>query len=240
MRTAVFTMNFKMKTRFLAWGAALLCCLSCIDTNTTLGGNFVPAEETYTFQIKQEAYVAPAELDYNSASNLWKAADEDGTFSYFVYYAPGWSPLAGCNNARATSFDFISHSGSTFTLNLATATVDRWNTQIFFNPEGHPIAVSQSKKYNFQFTIKSNNAFTAFFKLEILDPNHNPDGNPKHEGAALWEKGDLALPADTEVVVSKSGIQGMTADNINMVFDFGSNPANTVITIKDIILVEAE
>ena len=42
-------MNFKMKTRFLAWGAALLCCISCIETNTTLGGNFVPAEETYSF-----------------------------------------------------------------------------------------------------------------------------------------------------------------------------------------------
>ena len=42
-------MNFKMKKRFLAWGAALLCCISCIDTNTTLGGNLVPAAETYTF-----------------------------------------------------------------------------------------------------------------------------------------------------------------------------------------------
>ena len=49
MRTAAFTMNFKMKKRFLAWGAALLCCISCIDTNTTLGGSFVPASETYTF-----------------------------------------------------------------------------------------------------------------------------------------------------------------------------------------------
>ncbi|NLZ20139.1 MAG: DUF4270 domain-containing protein [Bacteroidales bacterium] len=38
-----------MKTRLLAWVAALFCCLSCIDTNTTLGGNFVPAAETYTF-----------------------------------------------------------------------------------------------------------------------------------------------------------------------------------------------
>lgn len=49
MRTAAFTMNFKMKKRFLAWGAALLCCISCIDANTTLGGSFVPAAETYTF-----------------------------------------------------------------------------------------------------------------------------------------------------------------------------------------------
>ena len=42
-------MNFKMTKRILAWGAALLCCISCIETNTTLGGNLVPAAETYTF-----------------------------------------------------------------------------------------------------------------------------------------------------------------------------------------------
>ena len=42
-------MNFKMKTRFLALAAALLCCYSCIETNSTLGGNLVPVVETYTF-----------------------------------------------------------------------------------------------------------------------------------------------------------------------------------------------
>lgn len=49
MRTAVFTMNFKMKTHILALAAASLCCLACIETNSTLGGSLVPAVETYTF-----------------------------------------------------------------------------------------------------------------------------------------------------------------------------------------------
>ena len=42
-------MNFKMKTRFLALAAALVCCYSCIETNYTLGGSLVPTVETYTF-----------------------------------------------------------------------------------------------------------------------------------------------------------------------------------------------
>ena len=42
-------MNFKMKTRFLALAAALVCCYSCIETDSTLGGNLVPTVETYTF-----------------------------------------------------------------------------------------------------------------------------------------------------------------------------------------------
>lgn len=44
-------MNFKMKTRFLALAAALVCCYSCIETNNTLGGSLVPTVETYSFHI---------------------------------------------------------------------------------------------------------------------------------------------------------------------------------------------
>ena len=49
MRTAVFTMTFKMKLHFLALAAVPLCCLACIETDSTLGGSLVPAVETYTF-----------------------------------------------------------------------------------------------------------------------------------------------------------------------------------------------
>ena len=42
-------MNFKMKTRFLVLAAASLCCLSCVETNSQLGGGLVPVTETYTF-----------------------------------------------------------------------------------------------------------------------------------------------------------------------------------------------
>jgi len=42
-------MNFKMKTRILVLAAAASCCLSCVETNTTVGGSFVPVSETYTF-----------------------------------------------------------------------------------------------------------------------------------------------------------------------------------------------
>ena len=42
-------MNFKMKSHFLALAAVPLCCLACVETNSALGGSFVPAAETYTF-----------------------------------------------------------------------------------------------------------------------------------------------------------------------------------------------
>lgn len=46
-------MNFKMKTRFLALAATLVCCLSCIETNSSIGGAFVPVTETYTFHTAE-------------------------------------------------------------------------------------------------------------------------------------------------------------------------------------------
>ena len=42
-------MNFKMKTIIPALAAAALCCLSCVETNSMLGGAFVPTTETYHF-----------------------------------------------------------------------------------------------------------------------------------------------------------------------------------------------
>ena len=42
-------MNFRMKLRIPVLAvAALFCCLSCVETNSTLGGNLVPTTETYT------------------------------------------------------------------------------------------------------------------------------------------------------------------------------------------------
>ena len=42
-------MNFKMKTIFPALAAAMFCCLSCVETNYSIGGALVPTTETYHF-----------------------------------------------------------------------------------------------------------------------------------------------------------------------------------------------
>ena len=42
-------MNFSMKIRIPILAAATFCCLSCIEANHSIGGNFIPAVETYSF-----------------------------------------------------------------------------------------------------------------------------------------------------------------------------------------------
>ena len=46
-------MDFKMKFRLLTLAAGLACCLSCIQTDPSLGGVFVPVTETYTFHTAE-------------------------------------------------------------------------------------------------------------------------------------------------------------------------------------------
>ena len=42
-----------MKFPFPAIAAALVCCLSCIDIDTELGGNLIPVDQTYTVHVKE-------------------------------------------------------------------------------------------------------------------------------------------------------------------------------------------
>ncbi|MBR5042897.1 MAG: hypothetical protein IKX67_06620 [Bacteroidales bacterium] len=44
-----------MKFNLPAVAAALLCCLSCVEINTEMGGNLIPLDQTYTIYPKDEA-----------------------------------------------------------------------------------------------------------------------------------------------------------------------------------------
>ena len=48
----------------------------------------------------------------------------------------------------------------------------------------------------------------------------------------------LHLPGLAPHAVLEQEITGVEAPNVNLIFDFGKNPAGTVIYIKDIILAE--
>jgi hypothetical protein len=60
----------------------------------------------------------------------------------------------------------------------------------------------------------------------------------KHEGETIWEWGRKDLTANEDMVITAPVISEVGTENINFIFDFGGNPANTVITIKDICLQE--
>ena len=199
------------------------------------GYKLMTGESTYVFTITQRAYVAPLSLSYDDSNNLWKAVDNTSEGVRFFYYGP---ELAGEN--EGTSFSFVTKPisiSSTYQLNLTKASGGRWGNQFFMHPEtGNFIGLTSSKTYSFKVTIHSSSAFNCYFKLS----RYNASGAPKYEGGAIWDKGEIALPADSDLVIQKDGITGVTCDNINLIFDFGGNPAGTTVQIKEIIIEETD
>ena len=196
------------------------------------GYRLLDGEGTFVFTISQSAYVSPAVLSYTDAKNLWKAVDDASEGVRFFYYGP---EIPGEN--EGTSLSFVSKPvSSTYQVNLEKASGGRWSNQFFMHPEtGHFIGLEASKTYSFKVTISSSSTFTGYFKLCSF--NNVP---PKYEGGAIWDKGEIALAAGSDLVLQRDGITGITCDNINLIFDFGGNPAGTTILIKEIIIEEQE
>ena len=156
----------------------------------------------------------PTELDYNASNNIWKAADEAHTYSY--YYAPGWSQIA---NPETTQ------DGSKYTLSLPSATTDQWQAQFFIIPDS-PIAMSSANKYNFQVKILSNNSFNGV-TIKLTDS--------VNDGTFLCAD-RVEVTAYEEYLYLITEVDGVDSENMKLVFDFGGCPEGTEIEISDIVL----
>ena len=185
------------------------------------GGNPAGAEveiKEICFQEHQEPQGGSGEtaFDYNAATNLWKPADAAHTYSQ--YYAPGWSPLPNPE---------ITNNGNVYSFSCPSATSDQWQNQFFIIPNT-PISLSAEKTYDFQCKVElSQDVKGVTFKLT----DTTDDGN-----FLFTERRDIT--AYDEFTFTLTGQAGIDAAAVKMVFDFGGNPDNTDVTIKEIILRE--
>ena len=161
-------------------------------------------------------------MSYDSADNIWKPVDAADGHTYSQYYATGgsWDQLP--NPA-------ITQSGNSYSFTLATETVNQWQAQFFIIPtDATKISLSADKKYDFQCTVElSQDVPQVTFKLT----DSTNDGN-----FLFTERRDIT--AYEPFVFTLKEQAGIDADAVKMVFDFGGNPADTEVIIKDIILRE--
>lgn len=171
-------------------------------------------------------------FDVNGSANLWKAVADANGESYYYYNCIG-----GDWNGTDTISDevpFLTKSGNSYVLTYANGTGSQWQNQFFIFPkEGNFVALDGSKKYALQIKFTTTATTPAFFKIEQYDGAH-----AKREGATIWEKGAFTITAGEETVLTSPVISDVTCENVNLVFDFGGNPDNAAITIKDICLQE--
>lgn len=147
----------------------------------------------------------------DSEDNLWNSNSFTNTF----YYAPGWGQI---DNPE------LIIDNRTYSLSFPIATFERWQNQVTFVTES--LATSGAENYDFRVELTATNEIKGVtFKLVQVD----------EDGTFLFEeRKDIA--AGENVSVKFINVPGVDITQAKLVFDFGGNPADTDVTIKDVIL----
>lgn len=162
-------------------------------------------------------------IDYDTENNIWKSTvDDNNAYTTFFYYAPGWNEIKGGPGFTGDHGEYV----CTFT----EATSQQWQAQVHLIPSVN-LPMEADTKYNFACTIMSTTDITAV-TFKFTDASN--DGNYLYvvnQDLKAYEETTITLKGQTMLVGA--------AENAKMVFDFGGNPANTEVTIKNITLEKA-
>jgi len=151
--------------------------------------------------------------DENSDCNLWKTA----SFTNSYYYAPGWSQIAD---------PVMTEDGNSYTFSLPSATTDQWQAQCFFKTD---MATSAENSYDFHCIF---NSTTDIGNVTVkLYKNGDDD--------TFFFTNNISLSAYVDYKFEMTGMEGIDADQVNLVLDFGGNPTNTEVTVSKIIVKES-
>lgn len=168
-------------------------------------------------EIRLQEHIGPKVVnwDYNSDKNLFKNAS---ILDRFFYYAPGWSQLPNPE---------LAEDGGSFSFSLPEATTDQWQAQFALKTD---MSTSADKKYDFHAVLSSSADIAKVTVKMVLDGDDN----------VFYFADNISLEADTDYEFVKTDMEGIDMSKVNFFFDFGGNPAGTEITVKDIIVYEAE
>lgn len=200
----------------------------------------VPAEKALV--EKPAPWDATPSFKYQEDDNLWHKIDDATALRYFYHRNPGWvEPIY--NTIDSVACPFVSKQINTYIVELKEATDGRWQNQLFFHPydKKNFIALKKENTYKFSVTLGASAPFNGYFKLaqyKDFGKEGTEEQQKKHEGDAIWDKGEVAFTTPYAPVVLEYEFSGVDAPNVLLAFDFGTNPANTKVYIKDIILSE--
>jgi hypothetical protein len=169
------------------------------------------ANDDGTVIPEEEQVPDPTWSAVDSADNLW----HDIAFTNSFYYAPGWGQIAD---------PVLTISGTEYTLVFPEATTEQWQSQVMFTTDN--LATSAAESYDFRavFTA-SNDIKKVTIKLTQADDDN-----------VFLFMMNKDLLAGEDVIVKSINAAGVDMSQVKLVLDFGGNPANTTVVIRDIIL----
>lgn len=161
----------------------------------------------------------PTVYNYNSDLNIWKKnVDDKGTagFKTSFYYAPGWSQIAD---------PVLTSENGKYTITLPTATTDQWQAQVHLTTT---IAGDADTKYDFSCTmLPTKDIKGATIKLTDTASDDN---------FFFTQRVDLTAGTETVVKLPANVLPKGAAAALKLVLDFGGNPADSEVSVYNIIL----
>ena len=177
------------------------------------GGNPDNTEVTISSIILQEHGSGSVSWNADSDCNIWKTSTYNNTF----YYAPSWAQIADPT---------VSVNGNSYTIDLSSATTDQWQAQVHFHTN---MTSNSATTYDFHCIINSTQDVSGITVKLTKEGDDN----------TFYFAERVKVEAYSDYVFEMTGMPGIDMDDINLVFDFGSNPDNTEVTISKVIFKES-
>jgi hypothetical protein len=160
-------------------------------------------------------------FNYKHEANLWKPIDDASAFNIsLMYYAHGPSWEAYPDGSMT-----YTQEGSVWTISLPYESNDRWQAQFHIQPT-NGLPLSANTNYDFSCIINSTQDIPG---MTIKLTDNTNDGN------FLIEQ-RVDVKAYEETIFWLSDLTGIDAADTKLVFDFGGNAPETVVTISNITL----
>ncbi len=182
--------------------------------------------------IYKYPYEAPAVPKVAS----WAEAEAAGAIHFFQYLSDAsWTPYPGYESVEAASFDNLTVANGVYTVTLDKVCPETWNAQLFMrpNPEIATLPLKADKRYLVSVTLESSVEYSPFAKFVQYDPALTASGEPKHEGATIYEWGSVRVKANTPKTLAYV-FEGVECDNVNFTFGLGGYTESATVIIKDI------
>lgn len=184
-----------------------------IQAHFDFGGN--PANTTVKITNFTLTETVIEDIQEPEGSNLWDASKATlGT----VYFAPAWTP--------STDYSAEINESGNLSASLTAATFERWQAQF---PIHNTVDLVNGREYYFSCQVRTNNEFTCKVKLE-------EDIEGENKPFCMDE--DIAL--ENGVNTFKTTFTGKDMSNITLLYDFGTNPENTDILVRNIVIKDMD
>ena len=149
-------------------------------------------------------------VEVDSKDNLWHGV----VFINEFFYAPGWNQLPNPS---------LIINGNEYSLEFPEATFEPWQNQVKFLTE---LSTTTEENYDFRVTLNASNDISGV-KVKFVQ-----DGDDDN---FLFIK-EVNLTAGADITVKVVNASGVDISKAILIFDFGGNPADTKVSIKDVIL----